>query len=202
MTQGFQIAHPTAADLPELGEFHATAWKWCYRGILDDQFLESLTGPTFSNYHRTGFDPATGALKNPAMPCLIARDTADSRIVGFVKGGATRAIAPTGDALPIDMPARFAAELYAIYVRQDWLGRGVGRRLFADWLAAIAALGHHSLCVWVLEGNHLGRSFYERCGGELVAGTDHPLTLGGKGYIEIAYAWPDITTLRRRLATA
>src|SRR3546814_3059637 len=64
---------------------------------------------------------------------------ADRQVVGFVSFGPTRT-----PALP------YGGEVYALYVGIDWQGQGLGRRLLATALDALAKEGHRGAMVWVL----------------------------------------------------
>jgi GNAT superfamily N-acetyltransferase len=56
------------------------------------------------------------------------------------------------------------AELYALYVRPDLLGRGVGGVLVRAAEEWAAGRGHTRLALWVLAGNERARRFYARAG--------------------------------------
>jgi GNAT superfamily N-acetyltransferase len=77
-------------------------------------------------------------------------------------------------------------------------GRGVGTRLLAAGLSALAERGHRNAVVWVLRGNP-ARFFYEHMGARLIA-AKREKSFGTLIDLE-AYAWPDLArTLTRRSA--
>lgn len=104
-------------------------------------------------------------------------------MVGFVGGG------PEQEANPA-----FGAELYAIYLYEDYQRRGVGRRLVSALAEALSALGFSSMLLWVLEDNPAARSFYVSLGGEELG--RKTITIGGRDLTEVSYGWRDIESLR------
>ncbi|HEX5706809.1 MAG TPA: GNAT family N-acetyltransferase [Pyrinomonadaceae bacterium] len=57
-----------------------------------------------------------------------------------------------------------AIELERLYVRQDWLGRGVGPLLMRECLAEARRRGHRTIWLGVWEHNARARAFYRRFG--------------------------------------
>jgi len=187
----------TASDAPSIAALHLASWLATYRGICADEFLDSLTAEQFEGYHR----PRLQASPEEAAkaPFIVACDSQDqSTIVGFARGGPTRSKSPTGDPLPAEVIERFSAELYAIYVHPDHLGRGVGRLMFNAAARELRSLGHASLCVWVLSANARARRFYERMGGKLAG--ESQFTLQGASYPEVAYGWDDLPLAASQIA--
>jgi GNAT superfamily N-acetyltransferase len=82
-------------------------------------------------------------------PFLVA--DIDGDVVGF---------AAVGEAHDADADG----ELWAIYVRPDRWGTGVGRALIEAGEAELLELGHRSAVLWVFEDNPRARRFYEAAG--------------------------------------
>src|SRR3546814_5924083 len=102
----------------------------------------------------------------------------EQQVVGFVSFGPTRT-----PALP------YSGEVYALYVAIDWQGQGLGRRLLATALEALAKEGHRGAMVWVLAANP-ARFFYEAMGGERAG--ERLESFAGTELEELAYGWPDL----------
>ena len=185
----YVLREPSAADVAALAEVHWASWENAYRGVCDDAWLDSLTRQTFEAYHRPLL---TAAALDPARPFVVA--TRGERVVGFARGGPTRATTPTGDPLPDGFADRWSAELYAIYVHPSEQGRGAGRTLFDHLVFALHERGHGSMCLWVLSGNTASRRFYEHRGGVLLPDVA-PITLGNRRYDQSAYGWGDLATI-------
>jgi len=99
----------------------------------------------------------------------------DGRIVGWISFGKSR-----------DDDGRMAGEVYAVYVRPVFWGKGFGRKLMESAEAHLWAHGHERITLWVLEGNQRSRVFYSRAGYAL-DGTRKPLSIGGKPLWELRY---------------
>lgn len=57
-----------------------------------------------------------------------------------------------------------SGEVVAIYLLEEYWGRGIGRALMRAALDEIKAMGFESVSLWVLERNTRARRFYEKCG--------------------------------------
>ncbi len=79
-----------------------------------------------------------------------------------------------------------AGELYAIHAAPEFVGRGVGRALMVDALAALPAYGP-TATLWVLDGNARARTFYER-GGWIADGTTRVEPIGGEPVLQVRYS--------------
>ena len=187
---------PTQHDVVALAEVHLSAWLDAYRDICPRAWLDSLTRQTFEAYHRPRLTPSpdTRVVPDPAEPFVVAcHRTMPQRVIGFARGGATRAKTPTDDPLPPHLIAPFSAELYAIYVHPSHQHRGAGQALFHGCVIKLRELGHRNLCVWVLNENTRARRFYEKLGGQ--AAGNAPINLGGQHYEQTMYGWQDLGVL-------
>jgi ribosomal protein S18 acetylase RimI-like enzyme len=131
-------------DARAIAEVHVEGWRWAYRGLLPDAYLDGLDVDAREQMW-------SDALARPGdtWSCFVAEQ--DGRVVGFVGCGSPDAEAPTG-----------AGEVYAIYVRREVQGTGVGRALFDRAQAALAERGFNTGVLWVLVANDRARRFYER----------------------------------------
>jgi GNAT superfamily N-acetyltransferase len=197
--ESIKLRLPTIADVPELARMHVASWRETYRGVIADESLDAITPEGFEKFHLRNFAPAAegGGIADPKRVFWVAVERADeSRIVGFSRAGPCRAQSPRGDVLPADVQDRFTAELYAIYLRPEYFGSGVGRMLLAPVLDGLRERGHTSLCVWALTENEIGRRFYERLGGKLEG--EAVFTLDGLTYPQVAYGWDHLPTIRHK----
>jgi GNAT superfamily N-acetyltransferase len=132
----------TDADVDAVAAVHVRSWQAAYAGIIPAGVLAAM-------------DPAARAARmrareaGPAERTLVA--VADGAVVGFAMVGPDR---------DEDGPG----ELYALYVDPDHWGTGAGRALIGAARAELAAAGFRVMRLWVLEGNHRARRFYERAG--------------------------------------
>lgn len=77
----------------------------------------------------------------------------DARVVGFANVGPRR-----------DEDAHDEGEVRAIYVLPEHWGRGIGRELMIEALAALADHRFRQAMLWVLDTNERARRFYESGG--------------------------------------
>jgi ribosomal protein S18 acetylase RimI-like enzyme len=194
MPHHYSIRPALLADMPAVGLMQHACWMAAYPGVLDQAFLNQLSPEGIARYHSQHYDAATGALLSSETGFFVATPGAKQDVVlGMVRGGPTRARTAAGDAVPRDIWARFPYELFAIHVDPMNQRTGIGRSLFGRFARSARALGHNSLVLWVLTNNRIGRGFYDRLGGKPVGGC--PLTLGGRTYPQLAYAWEDLSAV-------
>lgn len=144
----------TGEELRGKARVHCQAWKEAYAGLVDPTFLDSRTLEMSLRRAQTAYDKG--------IATLLAKD--GEQVVGFADYGPYR-----GDDL------QNTGEVYAIYVLQDYYGRGVGRALMRQALDALRA--YPRAAVWVLRGNARAIRFYERCGFRF-DGAEQTITLG------------------------
>ncbi|MCQ1995758.1 GNAT family N-acetyltransferase [Arthrobacter sp. zg-Y1171] len=77
-------------------------------------------------------------------------------------------------------------EVTALYLLEEFVGTGVGRRLWEAALNQLRESGHTALSVWVLDSNQRGRKFYERRGMSLDGATKEE-SFSGSTLTEVRY---------------
>lgn len=161
------VRHAGAEDARAIAAVHVASWRTTYRGLLPDDFLDSLDVAAYESRWRRILEDGSGRV-------YVAEDGRD--IVGFASGGRERA----GE-------DGFEGELYAIYVLAEAQGRGHGRRLVQAVVSGLRELGLRDMIVWVLRDNPGARRFYERLGGVFVR--EQPITIGSTVLQEVSYGW-------------
>lgn len=170
------IRPAVAEDAASIAEVHVESWQSTYAGILPDKILLNLD----SNQHEARWwRHVLGRFRRNHF--VYVAETGDGDIAGFASAGPSRH--PT---LP------YRAEVYTIYLRDDFHGVGAGRQLFASTVAAVSEARGPSVIVWCLSGNP-SRYFYEAMGGALVA--RRPSKVGTANVEEVGYAWNDTAEL-------
>lgn len=139
------IREAGAADAAAIAEVHVASWRWAYRGQLSDDTLDALDVSEREVRWRD-------AISDPATIVLVAVD--DGAIVGFVSAG------PTHDD---DAPSR-TGELYAIYLGEQAVGKGVGQAMLVHAVDEMRSAAFSRARLWVLDSNERARRFYERAG--------------------------------------
>jgi GNAT superfamily N-acetyltransferase len=90
---------------------------------------------------------------------LVADD--DGRVVGFASSGPSEE--PEAPRVASDVSAH-VGEIYAIYVKPERIGTGVGRALLQHSVDVLKRLGFAEGVLWVLPENARARRFYEAAG--------------------------------------
>jgi GNAT superfamily N-acetyltransferase len=138
-------------DADALADLRVRSWRAAYRGLLPDDYLDRMPqgADEFRAARERFWTPAARAGRPPVHHLVAERDRV---LTGFAVCGPER-----------DTGTR-AGELLALYVAPEHWSTGAGRTLLAAASEMLAADGHPSLALWVLEGNTRARRFYERNG--------------------------------------
>ena len=130
----------TDEELCGRGYVHCTSWQEAYRGIVYDQYLDTMT-----------VEATTARARNFPDNTLVAKDK--EKVIGFAVYGPSR-----------DEDLMDAGEVVAIYVLSEYYGRKIGYRLMNE---AISRLSEYTtFFVWVLEKNERAIHFYHKYGFE------------------------------------
>ena len=171
MSDLFVLRPALPRDADDIARVHVETWQSTYAGLVPSDYLARMS------VARSSPQWLRAAAKAEKGTDLMVAEV-DHQVVGFVSFGPTRT-----PALP------YSGEVYALYVGIDWQGQGLGRRLLATSLDALAKEGHRGALLWVLTANP-ARFFYEAMGGERAG--ERLETFAGTELEEIAYGWPDL----------
>lgn len=143
------IRRATTADAQAIAEVHVHSWQWAYRGLLPDDYLDSLSSTLDLRVEAHARRLADDATEERTW---VAEQ--ESRIVGF---------ACTGPSRDPDASTRTGA-VGAIYLQRGAAGKGVGAALFTHAIRDLWRRGYEQATLWVLENNVRARRFYETAG--------------------------------------
>jgi GNAT superfamily N-acetyltransferase len=174
------IREAEITDAAAIAKVHVDSLRMTYISIVPTAYLAGLSHEQREQeWRRTLSKPAEREF------VYIAEDTTGN-VIGFAWGGAERGGYPV-----------YKGELFAIYLLEEYQRQGVGKHLLS-WVAKrFLQQGIQSMLVWVLADNP-SRRFYEALGGQLAS--EQEITIGGLNLLEVAYGWPDISSLRAVLA--
>ena len=151
-----------ASDIPALAELHVTTWNATYN---------TTRGPTVAT--RTWQWNEVFAKEHRRDFVLVLEDR-DGRLIGFTWGKPNE--------------GEFEGQLSKIYLRWEYHGLGLGRRMMAETARRFLERGIHSFILFAeLSNPTLG--FYDRLGGERL--------VDDRGQFSGAYGWRDVTMLIR-----
>lgn len=154
---------------------HVGSWRETYRGMLPDAYLARMSEAGFARRFRR-------ALTFPGPNEVTLAAAAPQGLLGYVQAGPSRG------------RVEGEAEIATLYLLREAQGLGLGKRLLIGAARAMAAQGAASLVISVLQDNARARGFYEHLGGE----PQPPRAERGPGGAllnEVAYRWPEISTL-------
>lgn len=149
----------------------AASWRAAYAGLLPDKVFPRVDDAGRLRFWREVLLTGTTATRVAVG--------ADGAVTGFVSCGSRR-----DPNLPAD------GEIYALYLRPEAQGAGVGRRLFHAAAHILRARGSARLGLWVLAANARGRGFYGHLGG--TPRVRQRSVEDGVAFDEIAYVWEPI----------
>lgn len=148
----------TPQDARQIAMIHVEAWKAAYRGVVPDEFLDSLSVDARELTWRE-------RLEGGRSITWVAHDSKTT--LGWIS-------------------AR-AGEILAVYVRPEHWGQGVGRRLCETVYRHLLLEGCSEVTLWVLKDNARAVRFYRSNGFVLDAGGEKIVELGGKPLTEIRF---------------
>ena len=138
-------------DIPALAKIKVDGWKDAYQGIVDEDFLESLTYDTQINRFNDGEDSPCG---------IVAIDEKKGEVVGFSTFGKRKDLSK-------GFP-KYDCELHSIYISSDRKGEGIGRKLLKEVLKQQKVSGYNKMLLWCFKENIDTIEFYKRTGGVLL----------------------------------
>jgi ribosomal protein S18 acetylase RimI-like enzyme len=158
-------------DAAAILDAQATSWAATYRGQLPEHVFPKAGNPRAIRFWQEVLmrgDTATRVVEEHG-----------GRLLGFASGGSKR-----------DPNLGARAEIYALYLRPEAQGRGLGRRLLQETAQVLRARGAPTLGLWVLASNAPAKAFYTHLGG--VPGRRQVSRERGVEFDEIAYVWDPI----------
>lgn len=155
-------------DSRSIAEAPVASWKHTYVGQLPDEYLAGLSVPEREVAWRESF-------ANEGHRIFLAEDV--GLVGGFVSFGPSR---------DEDSAPKATGEIYAIYLRAEYQGRGLGAELWQRAVDVLTADGFSETTVWVLDTNALARNFYEGRGCTL-DGKSKQAVISGKEIVELRY---------------
>jgi GntR family transcriptional regulator len=139
---GPALRRASREDAPGLASVFVAAWRDAYPGVVDDDILGSLDEEQIAAW--------LGGLAAVEPPFTVLAEE-DGSALGFVRYGSDP-----------DEPGN--GHIYSLYVHPRAGRSGLGRRLLAEALEALAASGLTTVTLWVFAANARARSFYAAAG--------------------------------------
>jgi ribosomal protein S18 acetylase RimI-like enzyme len=165
------IRRATETDLTAISHVLVDTWRTTFGGLVSDSFLDNMSYADQRDRHLR-------YVLNRRVSYWVAECGQTSAVIGFVSGGPVR-----------DPEFPYTGELYAIYIRKEFQGRGIGTRLFCALVDQLLQSSLTSMMVWALGPN--AHSFYERMGGRAM--TTRRIELDAISAADmVAFVWSDL----------
>lgn len=149
-------------DLYEVSSVYEKSWKSAYKGILPQNYLESIpTGRWAESVNRNGmYNLVVTENGHITGTCGFCR----SRWENYSDYG----------------------EIVSLYFLPEYTGKGLGKYLLDKAVEELEKMGYKSIILWVLEENFRARKFYEK-NGFIFSGEYMESVIGGKEVQELMY---------------
>ncbi|MEU2514425.1 GNAT family N-acetyltransferase [Streptomyces syringium] len=147
-----RVREMTEADIEAVSGIRVTGWQTAYAGVVPQPYLDAMTVEDDARQRRTWFTRSRGQVLD-----LVAVDDR-AGAVGWASLG------PSREGTAGESHGELYGELYALYVRPDVIGTGVGRLLLQEVHRHATARRFDGMLLWVLRDNPRARRFYETAG--------------------------------------
>jgi|LIDZ01.1.fsa_nt_gi ribosomal protein S18 acetylase RimI-like enzyme len=158
-------------DAGAIAAVHIRSWQRAYRDLIPGDYLASLD---------TTLDRRTEqwsiSIQNGEPQVFVAME--DERLVGWIALSASR----DEDAEP-----GVSGEVQALYVLEEYWGRGLGRLLWLKAREHLASRGFRAATLWVLVGNERAIRFYHNLGFTPVHSSKRTISRSGWTLEEVRY---------------
>jgi len=155
------IRKATREDARQIAEILVEDWQTAYRGIIDSDFLDSMSVEQRYQREVQRYQQYTVAAER-------------EEVLGF-----------TWNEMADDEAAD--CEIIALYVRYAKRKKGIGKALFQNSVDFFRASGRKKMIIWCLRANDEARKFYEKMGGTVYKTGTHQW--GNRDYDMISYLY-------------
>lgn len=161
MGDSMVIRQAAEKDVMQIAEILIEDWQTAYRGIMGDDYLDSLSAEQRYQIEIKRYQKYTVAVENDEVLGYIWSETTDDEAAD--------------------------CEIIALYVRYSKRNNGIGRALMQNTMDCFRKYGKKTMIIWCLRDNHESRKFYERMGGKVYKSGTH--RWGNRDYDMISYLY-------------
>lgn len=141
-----EIRYAAMEDIHGMGQVYVDTWKAAYKGMIPQDYLDSLTYEGWEEKFRSRFSQMTDY--------HLAVLDLHGQIIGVTSFMKTR---------DEDLPVTYG-EIISIYVLPEYWQMGYGRQLLGFATSELKKLGFADCALWTLEDNLRAQRAYERFG--------------------------------------
>ena len=150
MAEPVLIRPARPSDVKSIARIHVDGWRTAYGGFIPASYLDLLNYEEDSTSFRQWLFQSSPA---PSSQVAIS----ESAVIGFAVAG------PNTD----EATNTYDAEIHKLFVRPEFQGQGVGRRLLHAVCFDLLQHGHRSVVLWAYSAAR-SAVFYQELGGEVV----------------------------------
>lgn len=173
MIPGYRV--PTVADAADIARLHVASWREAYAGIVPQAVLDNVDMA----------DRIARWQEHLAGEGVTFLAEMDGEAAGFIRAGR----------LAEPLVARADGHIFALYVRERYHRRGIGRGLLGRAAAEWRGRGGRALSVGVLTANTRAVAFYEALGARFAMADTY--RWDGYDLPESIYVFSDLAELTR-----
>jgi len=163
----FTIRKAVPEDAYERAVCHISSWRSAYKGIVPDEYLNSMSAEERSERYKKQIEENNEVLFYNAIY--------ENKIIGLLCISKSR-----------DEDKLNAGEVGAIYLIEEFWGKGYGREMMNFAIDTLKNMGYNEIILWVFEENNRARRFYEKCGFTF-SGEKAIMNIGGKDIPKVRY---------------
>ena len=134
-------------DAYDYANCHISCWLSAYKGIVSDEFLQSMPDEIENRAERY-----REAFINPGS-CEYYCVEYEGKMIGFLFFGKSS-----------DEDKPHAGDVIAIYLLQEFWGKGFGWAMMDYAVERLKQLGYNEILLWTFEKNDRAKRFYEKYG--------------------------------------
>ncbi|SFI41166.1 Ribosomal protein S18 acetylase RimI [Tindallia magadiensis] len=163
-----EIRKATIDDVKDISRIHALSWKFAYKGIIPQAFLDELK----EDHWESAF---VDWIKDNVLTAQILFENGKS--IGCIAYGKSR-----------DKSLPDWGEIVSLYLLPEYFGKGYGNKLLDSSLSDLKESGYESIYLWVLKNNRRARRFYEK-NGMRCNNDEYVLEIMGEQLIDVRYIY-------------
>ena len=158
------IRRAKICDLEAMVQINVNAWKKNYKGIIDDDFLETRTKEYVYNKWKE-----LNWIEDNETITFVCED--NNLIKGFVSGKKNE---------------KYDCEIVSIYVDPEYQNLNIGRKLFEQGKKHFKNIGCKNMIIWTIKGLP-NNGFYKKMGG--IVKEENEIEYGNKKYLGIGFVF-------------
>lgn len=141
------IRNANENDARAISQIRIDGWKSAYRGIISDEYLDSID---YEKDYQRVYDRILGKDKDYNPNTIVFVDDITNEVLGFSSFGEINTLSDN----------MYDCELYAIYVKPENKGQGIGKQMLEYINDYFKSIGKKNMILFCLKDNLLSRKFY------------------------------------------